>query len=56
MVAVSFILSLIAIGFSLFALYSVGGIKELKEKSADALEKMQKVLRTEEQQRKDKNK
>lgn len=53
MAAVSFIISLIAIGLSIFALYKVGGIKELKEKTADALDKIQKTLRIEESEKKD---
>ena len=54
MAVVSFIISLIAIGLSLFALSRVGGLKELKKKSADALEKVQKGLWTEEEKKESK--
>ena len=53
MAVLSFILSIIAIAVAVFALYKVGGIKELKEKTADALDKIQKTLRIEEPQKKD---
>jgi len=56
MAAVSFIISLIAIGLSIFALYKVGGIKELKERTADALDKIQKTLRIEESDKKEEKK
>ena len=52
MAVISFILSLIAIALSIFALYKVGGIKELKSKTADALDKFKKALRIEESQQK----
>ena len=53
MAVLSFIISLIAIGLAIFSLYKVGGIKELREKTAEALDKIQKTLRIEESQKKD---
>ena len=53
MVVISLILSVIAIVIAIFTLHKVGGIKELKEKTADALDKIQKTLRIEESEKKD---